>query len=93
MVSMTSSLSIRSVLVAVVLSLPLVACASLDGVPATASAGGGSGGSPLAGSPAFSTEASAGESRTPARDVTASRDESPRTELRIHEVITCRQCR
>jgi hypothetical protein len=91
---MSKSLSLRSVVVAVVLSLPLVACASLDGVPSAASAGGGSGGSPLAGSPSFSKDSSVAANRAPVtREVTALRDASPRTELRVHEVLTCRQCR
>ncbi|MEO7110452.1 MAG: hypothetical protein ABI183_08455 [Polyangiaceae bacterium] len=91
---MTSSLSLRSVVVAVVLSFPLVACASLDSVPSAASAGGGSGGSPLAGSPSFSSDSSAAANRAPVmREVAASREASPRSELRVHEVLTCRQCR
>jgi hypothetical protein len=84
--------SLKSVTLAVVLSLPLVACASFDGVSSVASAG-GSGGSPLAGSPSFSTDSAVASNRAAVREVTASHDASPRTELRVNEVLTCRQCK
>jgi hypothetical protein len=85
--------SLKSVVVAVVLSLPLVACASFDGVSGAASSGGGSGGSPLVGSPSFSTDSAVASNRAAVRDVTASHDAAPRSELRVHEVLTCRQCK
>jgi hypothetical protein len=80
--------------VAVVLSFPLVACASQGGsIAGPVSAGGGSGGSPLAGSPTFSSDSAVASSRAPLRDVAATHEASPRYELRVHEVLTCRQCK
>lgn len=84
--------SLKSVVVAVLLSLPLVACASGE-LPSAVSAGGGSGGSPLAGSPTFSTDSAVATNRAALREVTTSYEASPRYELRRQEVLTCRQCR
>ncbi|MGH7284232.1 MAG: hypothetical protein ACRELY_22120 [Polyangiaceae bacterium] len=78
-----------------VLSLPLAGCAS-TGLLASAPAGGGSGGSPLAGSPDYSARA---ESRvsSASRDVSSSREASrgimSTREPQIHEHIMCRNCR
>ena len=76
---------------AVLLSLPLVACASLDGTPNAAVPGGASGGSPGAGSPSSSVDAHHSE-RSSAREL-SSNDRSFRHEFRSREVAVCRQCR
>ncbi|MEO8874166.1 MAG: hypothetical protein ABI461_01150 [Polyangiaceae bacterium] len=82
---------VRSLALAVLLSLPLVACASLDGTPQAATAGGASGGSPGAGSPSSSVESQHVE-RSSAREL-SSNDRGFRHEFRSREVAICRQCR
>jgi hypothetical protein len=81
--------SLKSVVVAVALSLPLVACASQE-LPSAVSAGGGSGGSPLAGTPVFSADSAAAARHSTPSEVSASHDPSSRYEIRVHDV--CRQC-
>jgi hypothetical protein len=82
--------SLKSVVVAVALSLPLVACASQAELPSAVSAGGGSGGSPLAGSPVFSIDSAAAARHSTPSEVSAAHEPSSRYEIRVHDV--CRQC-
>lgn len=87
---------VRSLALAVLLSLPLVACASRDGAPPAASASGASGGSPLAGSPAAPNDTPHTD-RSSARDISwrdiSTHERSARSEHRIGEAAVCRQCR
>ena len=86
-------------LVVLALSLPLAGCAS-SGLVAAGSPGGGSGGSPLAGSADYGMRAESAHASDVASRVSASRDVAPsrdfaisRREPQVHGHLMCRNCR